>query len=106
MCIRDRYYGELPDHSERTILIALEELEWKVNSTQIKTVKKVMEAIYNVKPGIQTLALYDILSTTESPWWDVQNTAKIWFGKENIKDYDPRKSPPLTQKQIIDGLGN
>jgi len=36
----------------------------------------------------------------------VQNTAKIWFGKENIKDYDPRKSPPLTQKQIIDGLGN
>ena len=100
------YYGELPDHSERTILIALEELEWKVNSTQIKTVKKVMEAIYNVKPGIQTLALYDILSTTESPWWDVQNTAKIWFGKENVKDYDPRKSPPLTQKQIIDGLGN
>lgn len=100
------YYGELPDHSERTILIALEELEWKVNSTQIKTVKKVMEAIYNVKPGIQTLALYDILSTTESPWWDVQNAAKIWFGKENIQDYNPRKSPPLTQKQIIDGLGN
>ena len=102
------YYSsnDLPNHAERTILIALEELEWKVNSSQIKTVKKLMEAIYNVKPGIQTLGLYDILSTTESPWWDVQNAARIWFGKENIKGYDPRKSEPLTQKQIIDGVGN
>ena len=100
------YYDGLPDHSERTILIALEQLEWNASAAQIKTMRKLLQAIYEVKPGIQALALYDILSTTEAPWWDVQNTVKVWYGKENVKGYNPRKSLPLTQKQIIDGVGN
>lgn len=102
------YYSSnnLPNHAQRTILIALEELDWIPNSAQIKTMKQVFEALYEVKPGLQVFGLNDILSTTESPWWDVQATVKQLFDKENIKGYDPRKFSPLTQKQIVDGLGN
>lgn len=97
------YYEESIDHSERSILIAMEQPKNKPSTAQTKTLNKFFKAVFNVKPGIQVFGLYDILTTTESPFFDVQLMIKNNFGKENIKGFDPKKSPPLTQKQIIDG---
>lgn len=101
------YYSGVPDHSKRSILIALEEPNYMASTAQMNTIKNIFQSIFNIKPGVQVFGISDILKTTESPWWDVPLTMKNLFGKENIKDYDPNATAPLTQKQLVDGyVGN
>lgn len=96
------YQGTI-DHSERSILILLEEPNQKPTASQIITLKKILRHIYNAKPGIQVFGLYEIQKSTESPWWDVSLLIKQNFNKENIKDFDPSENPPLTQKELVEG---
>jgi hypothetical protein len=101
------YYSGVPDHSERSILIALEEPNYMASTAQMNTIRKMFQSIFNVKPGVQVFGIHDIIRTTESPWWNVSLNVKNVFGKENIKDYNPNTTAPLTQKQLVDGyVGN
>ena len=101
------YYSGVPDHSERSILIALEEPNAMASTAQMNTIRKMFQSIFNVKPGVQVFGIYDIIRSTESPWWNVSLNVKNVFGKENIKDYNPNTTAPLTQKQLVDGyVGN
>jgi len=101
------YYSGVPDHSKRSILIALEEPNYMASTAQMNTIRKMFQSIFNVKPGIQVFGIHDIIKSTESPWWNVSLNVKNVFGKENIKDYNPNKTAPLTQKQLVDGyVGN
>ena len=101
------YYSGVPDHSERSILIALEEPNYMASTAQMNTIRKMFQSIFNVKPGVQVFGIYDIIRSTESPWWNVSLNVKNVFGKENIKDYNPNTTAPLTQKQLVDGyVGN
>ena len=101
------YYSGVPDHSKRSILIALEEPNYMASTAQMNTIRKMFQSIFNVKPGVQVFGIHDIIKTTESPWWNVSLNVKNVFGKENIKDYNPNKTAPLTQKQLVDGyVGN
>ena len=101
------YYSGVPDHSERSILIALEEPNYMASTAQMNTIRKMFQSIFNVKPGVQVFGIHDIIRSTESPWWNVSLNVKNVFGKENIKDYNPNTTAPLTQKQLVDGyVGN
>ena len=101
------YYSGVPDHSKRSILIALEEPNYMASTAQMNTIRKMFQSIFNVKPGVQVFGIHDIIKTTESPWWNVSLNVKNVFGKENIKDYNPNTTAPLTQKQLVDGyVGN
>ena len=101
------YYSGVPDHSKRSILIALEEPNYMASTAQMNTIRKMFQSIFNVKPGVQVFGIHDIIRSTESPWWNVALNVKNVFGKENIKDYNPNTTAPLTQKQLVDGyVGN
>ena len=77
------------------------------STAQMNTIRKMFQSIFNVKPGVQVFGIYDIIRSTESPWWNVSLNVKNVFGKENIKDYNPNTTAPLTQKQLVDGyVGN
>ena len=86
-------------HYKRSIKIHIEANEFP-NDSQMKELKKLLKAIYKIKPGIQVFGNGQIKGN-QQPYFDVPKYIKNTFGKSNIQGYNPGKSESLTREQLV-----
>jgi hypothetical protein len=98
-------FGGYPDHSERSIFILLEGHGAPISDDTMNELRRTLEHIYRVKPGIQVFGINDIIPSNESPYFNVPRYIRNTLGKNNISEYNPRVKAPLTQKQLIEYRG-
>ena len=92
-------------HNKRSIIIHVEAIKGPFNSFIDIALKRVLKEIYNARPGIQVFGQNQINPKDTSPYFDVDVYIQRTFGKTNVPDYDPSKSPPLTRQQLANYRG-